>query len=136
VRNRVYVPPTSPSLQAVLESVHDVGHEGSKKTLHRLRVDFHISGARTAVQNYVRACIVCQRNKSTSSSDGFVAVAGCSYDGVVRRGHGFHQGPPTGQRQAGDRLRQWVQRLPWAEFCYNSLSQTSLHSLPFKVVYG
>jgi hypothetical protein len=35
----------------------------------------------------------------------------------------------------GDRLRQWLQWLPWAEYCYNSSFQASLHASPFKVVY-
>ncbi|WVZ49241.1 hypothetical protein U9M48_000615 [Paspalum notatum var. saurae] len=36
----------------------------------------------------------------------------------------------------GDRPRQWLQWLPWAEFCYNSSFQASLGTSPFKVVYG
>jgi hypothetical protein len=36
----------------------------------------------------------------------------------------------------GDRPRQWLQWLPWAEFCYNSSFQTSLRTTPFRVVYG
>ncbi|WVZ96354.1 hypothetical protein U9M48_042006 [Paspalum notatum var. saurae] len=36
----------------------------------------------------------------------------------------------------GDRPRQWIQWLPWAEFCYNSSFQASLGTSPFKVVYG
>jgi hypothetical protein len=35
-----------------------------------------------------------------------------------------------------DRPRQWVQWLPWAEFCYNSAFQSSLRTTPFRVVYG
>ena len=37
---------------------------------------------------------------------------------------------------AGERPRQWLQWLPWAEFCYNSSFQTSLGTSPFHVVYG
>jgi hypothetical protein len=33
----------------------------------------------------------------------------------------------------GEHPRTW---LPWAEFCYNSSFQSSLHTMPFKVVYG
>ncbi|WVZ89345.1 hypothetical protein U9M48_035766 [Paspalum notatum var. saurae] len=36
----------------------------------------------------------------------------------------------------GDRPRQWLQWLPWAEFCYNSSFQASLGTSPFRVVYG
>jgi hypothetical protein len=37
---------------------------------------------------------------------------------------------------AGDCPRQWLKWLPWAEFCYNSVFQSSLWTSPFKVVYG
>jgi transposase InsO family protein len=35
-----------------------------------------------------------------------------------------------------DRPRQWLQWLPWAEFCYNSAYQSSLRTSPFRVVFG
>jgi hypothetical protein len=37
---------------------------------------------------------------------------------------------------AGDRPHQWLQWLPWAEYCYNTAYQTSLQTSLFKVVYG
>ena len=37
----------------------------------------------------------------------------------------------------GDRPRQWLEWLPWAEFCYNSSYQQSIKTSPFElVVYG
>ena len=36
----------------------------------------------------------------------------------------------------GDRPRQWVRWLPWAEFIYNTAFQTALKDTPFKIVYG
>jgi hypothetical protein len=42
---RVYVPASSAHVQALLEA--DIGHEGTKKTLHHLQVDFHIPSAQT-----------------------------------------------------------------------------------------
>jgi hypothetical protein len=36
----------------------------------------------------------------------------------------------------GDRPRQWVRWLPWAEFCYNTSYHTALRDMPFRVVYG
>ena len=36
----------------------------------------------------------------------------------------------------GDRPRQWLRWLPWAEYIYNTAYQTSLQETPFKVVYG
>lgn len=36
----------------------------------------------------------------------------------------------------GDRPRQWLQWLPWAEYVYNTAYQTSLRDTPFRVVYG
>jgi hypothetical protein len=63
-RGRVYVPPTSLSLPKVLAAAHGLGHEGTEKTLHRLRVDFHVLGARAMVRDFVWECRVCQRNKT------------------------------------------------------------------------
>jgi len=36
----------------------------------------------------------------------------------------------------GDRPRQWLCWLPWAEYIYNTSYQSSLHETPFRVVYG
>jgi hypothetical protein len=61
---RLYLPPTSPLLQEILQATHDDGHEGVQRTLHRLRRDFHFPNMKERVQDWVRACAVCQRNKS------------------------------------------------------------------------
>jgi hypothetical protein len=37
---------------------------------------------------------------------------------------------------AGDHLKSWLQRLPWAEFCYNISCQNTVKCSPFQVVYG
>jgi hypothetical protein len=36
----------------------------------------------------------------------------------------------------GDGPRQWLEWLPWAEFCYNLSYQQSLKTSPFQLVYG
>ena len=36
----------------------------------------------------------------------------------------------------GDRPRQWLCWLPWAEFIYNTAYQSSLQDTPFNIVYG
>ncbi|WVZ82924.1 hypothetical protein U9M48_030129 [Paspalum notatum var. saurae] len=36
----------------------------------------------------------------------------------------------------GDRPRQWLKWLPWAEFTYNTAFHSSLKDTPFRVVYG
>jgi hypothetical protein len=36
----------------------------------------------------------------------------------------------------GDRPRQWLRWLPWAEFVYNTAFQTALKTTPFNIVYG
>jgi hypothetical protein len=36
----------------------------------------------------------------------------------------------------GDRPRQWLRWLPWAEYVYNMAYQSSLRETPFRVVYG
>lgn len=60
---RVYLAPNSALRSTVLELAHGTGHEGVHKTLHRLCADFHLAGDRVVVQDFVRACLVCQRNK-------------------------------------------------------------------------
>jgi hypothetical protein len=64
VHGKIYVPALSSSISRILESVHDVGHEGAEKTLHRLWADFHIPDARRAVLDFVKSCATCQRNKT------------------------------------------------------------------------
>jgi hypothetical protein len=61
---RLYIPPASPLLQEVLVAVHEEAHEGVQRTLHRLRRDFHFPNMKQAVQDWVRSCAVCQRNKA------------------------------------------------------------------------
>jgi hypothetical protein len=59
--SRIFVPPASPLLQEILAAVHEDGHEGVQRTLHRLRRDFHFPDMRRVVQEFVRACSTCQR---------------------------------------------------------------------------
>ena len=61
---RLYIPPASPLLQELLRAVHEDGHDGVQRTLHRLRRDFHFPNMKEEVQALVRACAVCQRYKS------------------------------------------------------------------------
>jgi hypothetical protein len=61
---RLYIPPTSPLLQEIMEAVHEDGHEGVHRTLHRLRRDFHFPNMRHLVQEFMRSCPTCQRYMS------------------------------------------------------------------------
>ena len=61
---RLYLPPGAPLLHEVLTAVHEDGHEGVQRTLHRLQRDFHSPNLRVAVQDFVRACVTCQRYKT------------------------------------------------------------------------
>jgi transposase InsO family protein len=61
---RLYIPPVSPLLQEILAAVHNDGHEGIHRTLHRLRRDFHFPNMRRLVQDFVKACVTCQQYKS------------------------------------------------------------------------
>jgi hypothetical protein len=61
--DRLYIPPASPLLQEILVAVHEEGHEGVQRTLHRLRRDFHFSHMKRVVQDLIRGCAVCQHNK-------------------------------------------------------------------------
>ena len=46
-----------------MAAVHEDGHEGVHRTLHRLRRDFHFPNMHRLVQDFVRACPTCQRYK-------------------------------------------------------------------------
>lgn len=60
----MYIPAASQFLGTVLNLAHTAGHEGIQKTLHRLRRDFIIDDDRRVVRDFVRACMICQRNKT------------------------------------------------------------------------
>ncbi|WVZ49383.1 hypothetical protein U9M48_000750 [Paspalum notatum var. saurae] len=62
--NRVFVPPTSPLVPAIIADAHTAGHEGIQKTLHRVCATFHIPGDRGLVRQHVSSCRVCQQNKT------------------------------------------------------------------------
>jgi hypothetical protein len=64
VRGKIYIPASSSSIPRILESVHDVGHEGAEKTLHQLWADFHVPDTRRAVLDFVKSCATCQHNKT------------------------------------------------------------------------
>ncbi|KAF2288863.1 hypothetical protein GH714_019917 [Hevea brasiliensis] len=59
-KNRVYIPPESPSVTLVMTALHNQGHEGYQKTLHRITRDFYWRGMKHMIQDFVRACEVCQ----------------------------------------------------------------------------
>jgi hypothetical protein len=61
---RLYIPPASPLLQKIMAAIHNDGHEGVHRTLHRLRRDFHFPNMRRLVQDFVRECATCQKYKS------------------------------------------------------------------------
>jgi hypothetical protein len=63
VCDRPFIMTTSPLLQSILAHAHDARHEGTEKTLHRLRAGFHIPSMHSLVRDFVRACEVCHWNK-------------------------------------------------------------------------
>ncbi|KAG8051842.1 hypothetical protein GUJ93_ZPchr0001g32481 [Zizania palustris] len=62
--SRLYVPPSSPLLQELILVVHDNGHEGVQRTLHHLRRDCHSPNLQRVIQDFIRACVTCQRYKT------------------------------------------------------------------------
>jgi hypothetical protein len=64
-KGRTLLPAESPLWPQVLEQSHTMGcHEGSEKTLHRFRATFFNPQARRRVREFVKGCLVCQRNKT------------------------------------------------------------------------
>jgi hypothetical protein len=232
---RLYIPADSPLLQEIVGAIHEDGHEGVQRTLHRLRRDFHFPNMKQVVQDRVRTCEVCQRYKSehqhpaglllplpipqgvwTDVALDFVealprvrgksviltvvdrfskychfiplahpysaeSVAQAFFNDIVRL-HGVPQSMVSdrdtvftssfwqelmrlmgtklqmtsafhpqsdGQSESanrviimylrclvGDRPREWLRWLPWAEYLFNTAYQTSLKDTPFRIVYG
>jgi len=62
--SKVFVPSSLPLVEILLAQAHGTGHEGVQKTLLRLRADFSIDKDRARVQEFVRSCEVCRRNKT------------------------------------------------------------------------
>ncbi|WVZ58542.1 LOW QUALITY PROTEIN: hypothetical protein U9M48_008808 [Paspalum notatum var. saurae] len=60
-RGRAFVPDDSGLWPRILAAVHNAGHEGSEKTLHRLRASFYSAHAHRRVREFVRSC---SRNKT------------------------------------------------------------------------
>jgi hypothetical protein len=65
---RVFVPDFGNLRHQSLQLAHGIGHEGTQKTLHRLRAEFYIPGDRALVADWVRSCTTCQRNKTPALS--------------------------------------------------------------------
>ncbi|XP_039851281.1 uncharacterized protein LOC120709676 [Panicum virgatum] len=224
-----------PGAANIIAAVHEDGHEGIQRTLHRLRRDFHAPNLRRTIQDFIRECTTCQRYKSehlhpaglllpllvptavwTDLGLDFVEalprvggksvilmvvdrfskychfillahpytaepVAQAFFSDIVRL-HGVPQSllsdrdtiftsafwrelmrlmgtklhmttmfhpQSDGQTEAanwviimylrcftGERPRQWLLWLPWAEYTYNTAYQSSLKDTPFRIVYG
>jgi transposase InsO family protein len=234
-QGHLYILPDAPLLQELITTIHEDGHQGVQRTLHRLRRDFHSPNLRSVVQAFIRNCATCQRYKSEHLHPAglllplpvpaavwadigmdFVealpkvggksviltvvdrfhkhchfiplghpysakSVAQAFYTEIVRL-HGIPQSiisdwdpvftslfwkelmrlaciklhmssafhpQSNGQTEAankviimylrcftGDRPRQWLRWLPWAEFIYNTAFQSALKTTQFRIVYG
>ena len=107
IEDRLYIPPTSPLLQEILAAVHNDGHEGIHRTLHRLRQDFHFPNMRRLVQDFVKACVTYQQYKSN-----YLRLAGLLQPLPIPPaiwadiGIDFIEALPKVQRQDGHPLRR------------------------------
>lgn len=63
-RGRVFVSETLALWPQILATAHSTSHEGSQKTLHRLRSSFYNPHASRLVREFIKGCAVCQRNKT------------------------------------------------------------------------
>jgi hypothetical protein len=103
LQQRIYIPAHFPFLPAILAAVHDDNHEGIQRTLHRLNRDFHVPTARKIVQDYVRACVVCQKNKTELLHPGGPPSApASSFRSLAAHQHGFCRRTAKGSRQICD----------------------------------
>ncbi|EOY08215.1 Uncharacterized protein TCM_022557 [Theobroma cacao] len=63
-KNKVYLPTSSSLLQAIISIIHAQCHEWCQKTLQRVSTDFYWTGMKRQVEDMVKTCEICQRNKS------------------------------------------------------------------------
>lgn len=71
--DRLVIPKDSPRIPKILHEFHDSalgGHSGYFKTYKRVAGVVFWEGMKNRIQQYVRACVVCQRNKYQSLSPG------------------------------------------------------------------
>lgn len=61
---RIFFPDVHDLRQRILQLVHEASHEGTQKTLQRVRAEFHMPHDKRLVQAFVRACATCQHNKT------------------------------------------------------------------------
>lgn len=63
---RMVLPADSPAILSLLREFHDSpmgGHGGIRRTYHTIASEFYWKGIKKSVQDYVKACDVCQRHK-------------------------------------------------------------------------
>jgi hypothetical protein len=82
-QQRAYVPPSSQLVAEVLAMAHDDGHEGIQKSLHRLRRDFHLPQALSALLCLYGLSM--QQDEAASSGWPLTATISC----MGRHLHGF-----------------------------------------------
>ena len=63
-QGKIFIPDSSSFWPQLLEHAHGAGHEGVQKTLVHFRSSFYNSRAAKRVREYIRGCLVCQRNKT------------------------------------------------------------------------
>lgn len=66
-KDRLVLPPNSPHKEAVIHDFHNTpmgGHSGMFRTYKRIASNFYWVGMKKDIQDYIRCCDTCQRNKS------------------------------------------------------------------------
>ncbi|WZY79054.1 hypothetical protein YC2023_025438 [Brassica napus] len=59
----VYMDSNSDLVRDVMTGFHNSGHEGSQKTMERIRRNFYWRGWKKSVQEFVSTCQICQKDK-------------------------------------------------------------------------
>lgn len=62
-RHKLFIHAKSNLTSTIITFVHNFCHEGYQKTLFRIAREFHLSGMRSQIREFVATCLVCQRNK-------------------------------------------------------------------------
>ncbi|KAA0046496.1 protein disulfide-isomerase 5-4-like [Cucumis melo var. makuwa] len=148
-KNQLVLSKTSTLIPSMLHTFHDSvvgGHSGFLRTYKRLAAELYWEGLKIDVKKYCEECLICQRNKTLALSPAGLLVplevpqqvwSDISMDFIdgLPKVRGFNIVFVVVDC-LGEKPKEWLTWLSWAEYWYNTTFQRALGVSPFQVLYG